>query len=64
MIARENRAKVQFGTVGIFKKTPVIRVTLPVGRTEWSARLDGEYFEAQVRTPILAWGAREKPARA
>jgi len=36
MIARENRAKVQFGTVGIFKKTPVIWVTLPVGRSSTS----------------------------
>jgi hypothetical protein len=58
VIARENRATVEFGTVGLFKKTPVIWVSLGTGRTALSARIDGEYVEAQVNTPILVWDAR------
>jgi hypothetical protein len=58
MITRENRATVRFGTVGLLKRTPVIWVTLPAGRSEWSARLDGEYVDVQVNTPILVWGAQ------
>jgi hypothetical protein len=58
MIRRENRAKVEFGTVGVFNKTQVIWVSLPMGRQAWTARLDGDVTTSQSTTPALVWGAR------
>jgi hypothetical protein len=59
MIARENRAIVEFGTVGVFKRTPVIWVRLPVGRIVWSVRLEGDFVSEQEKTPVMVWDARE-----
>jgi hypothetical protein len=59
MIRRENRATVEFGTVGVFTKTPVIWVTLPTNAREWKARIDGNVAtSSQSTTPALVWGAR------
>lgn len=59
MIRRENRATVEFGTVGVFKRTPVIWIRLPMGRSGGTARLDGDVTTSQVETPALVWGARD-----
>jgi hypothetical protein len=58
MIRRENRAKVKFGNVGVFRKTAVVWVSLPMGRQEWTARLDGDVTTSQTTTPAPVWGAR------
>jgi len=58
MIRRENRAKVEFGTVGVFRKTAVVWVSLPMGREALTARLDGDVTTSQSTTPALVRGAR------
>jgi hypothetical protein len=57
MIKRENRAAIEFGTVGLFQKTPVVWFELSVGRTRWSARLDRDLTTSQVEMPMLVWEA-------
>ena len=58
MIRRENRAKVEFGTVGVFTKTPVIWVTLPTSAREWRARIDGTSPRRRSRQRPPRLGAR------
>jgi len=58
MIKRENRAEVEFGTVGVFRKTPVVWISLPIRRNAWRARLDGDVTASQSTTPALVWDAR------
>jgi hypothetical protein len=54
MIRRENRAEVEFGTVGVFTKTPVVWVRLPTSGLAWKARLDGDVARSQSTTPAAS----------